>query len=295
MASKPDRFPGFTTVTDQIFVREGEEPADGAQPPPGQPRVVVIYSWGDAVPKHVAKYADGFRKLFPHARQIAVLAPILKALGQDLETRANNMKPVIDLAYPDVNTSATTTTTTAPDEDAVLLHVMSNTGGINYAGTLYAYQQKYGRPMPHRLSSYDSTPGSVVLTRANLRRWSLAMTLGTAGWFPWPFAVTQCIMAVFLLLNQAFEYLVGRESAPVFSVKAIGDPKYVSKGSRKLYLYSKEDPLIGWEDIEANMAESKGRGYAYNSVMFEGTGHVGHMRVFPDQYWGAIAAAWRET
>ncbi|GJC89783.1 hypothetical protein ColLi_12621 [Colletotrichum liriopes] len=290
MATKSDRFPGFTTVTDQIFVREGEELVNGAHPPPDHPRVVIVYSWGDAIPKHVAKYTDGFRKLFPHARQIAVLAPILKAMRQDLETRADNMKPILDLAYPDGDSA-----TTKSNEDAVLLHVMSNTGGINYAGTLYAHQQKYGRPMPHRLSIYDSTPGSVVLTIDNLKRWSLAMALGTANWFPWPFVMTQCIMGIFLLLNQAYEYLIGRESAPVFSVKAIGDPKYVSKGSRKLFLYSKEDPLIGWEDIEQNMAESKVKGYAYNAVRFEGTGHVGHMRMFPDQYWGAIADAWKET
>ncbi|KAK2050106.1 DUF829-domain-containing protein [Colletotrichum somersetense] len=292
MAPERDRFPGFKTVTDQIFVREGEELAAGAHPSPGHPRVVVIFGWGDALPKHVAKYADGFRKLFPHARQIAVLAPIVKAMREDLETRAANMMPVIDLAYPEAGSDDTTR---PDDEDAVLLHVMSNTGGINYAGSLYAYQRKYGRPMPHRLSSYDSTPGSVVLTIDNLKRWSLAMALGTAGWFPWPFVVTQFIMAIFLLLNHAYEYLIGRESAPVFSVKAIGDPKYVSKRSRKLFLYSKEDPLIGWEDIEHNMAESKANGYAYNAALFEGTGHVGHMRVFPDKYWGAIADAWEAT
>ncbi|EFQ31562.1 hypothetical protein CGRA01v4_01486 [Colletotrichum graminicola] len=290
MAAKPDRFPDFQTVTDQIFVREGEEVADGANPPPGHPRVVVIYGWGDALPKHVAKYTDGFRNLFPHARQIAVLAPIVKAMREDLETRAANMRHVVDLAYPEADSD-----TARPDEDAVLLHVMSNTGGINYAGSLYAYQQRYGRPMPHRLSSYDSTPGSVILTIDNLKRWSLAMALGTAGWFPWPFAVTQFIMAIFLLLNHAYEHLIGRESAPVFSVKAIADPKYVSKRSRKLFLYSKEDRLIGYEDIEQNMAESKAKGYAYNAALFDGTGHVGHMRVFPDKYWGAIAEAWAAT
>ncbi|KZL82554.1 paxu protein [Colletotrichum incanum] len=290
MAARSDRFPGFTTVTDQIFVREGEKLIEGTHPAPDHPRVVIVYAWGDAIPKHVAKYTDGFRKLFQHARQIVVLAPILKAMRQDLETRADNMKPIINLAYPGADSA-----TTNPNEDAVLLHVMSNTGGINYAGTLYAYQQKYGRAMPHRLSIYDSTPGSVVLTIDNLKRWSLAMALGTANWFPWPFVMTQCIMGVFLLLNQAYEYLIGRESAPVFSVKAIGDPRYVSKGSRKLFLYSKEDPLIGWKDIEQNMAESKVKGYAYNAVIFEGSGHVGHMRMFPDKYWGAIADAWKET
>lgn len=290
MAPKSDPFPGFTAITDQIFIREGEKPEAGVTPSSDHPRTVIIYSWGDALPKHVAKYADGFRKLYPHAKQIAVLSPILKAMRQDLQTRSDNMLPVVEAAYPPGDTSIT-----EQNEGAVLLHVMSNTGGINYAATLHAYQQKYNRPMPHRLASYDSTPGSVIMTVDNLKRWSLAMALGTAGWFPWPFVVTQSIMGVFLLLNHGFESLIGRESAPVFSVKAMNDTSYVPRSAHKLYLYSKEDSLIGWHDIETNMADSKGKGYAYKAVRFEGSGHVGHMRSFPDQYWSAIETAWRET
>ncbi|GAB0132187.1 hypothetical protein EsDP_00000630 [Epichloe bromicola] len=67
---------------------------------------------------------------------------------------------------------------------------MSNTGAVNYATTLNAYQETFGHSMPHQLLAMDSTPGSSDLSWGNVTRWSRAMALGAAAWFPWPFAVT---------------------------------------------------------------------------------------------------------
>lgn len=47
------------------------------------------------------------------------------------------------------------------------------------------------RPLlPHQLLIMDSTPGSSDLSWGNVTRWSRAMALGAAAWFPWSFAVT---------------------------------------------------------------------------------------------------------
>ncbi|KAK7423086.1 hypothetical protein QQZ08_009253 [Neonectria magnoliae] len=243
-------FPGFAAVSDQVFVRDGED-LNGKPLPPKQPRVVIIYAWGDAIPKHLAKYADGFRELFPHAKQIAVLSPIFQTMRLNLDQRTEKMLPVVKAAFPPASQDSTD-----PDEDSVLVHVMSNTGGINYAATLNAYKQYLNRPLPHRLSILDSTPGSVVLTRENLQRWSYAMALGTAGWFPWPFIVTQCIWGVFLCANRFIEHIIGRESAPLFSVRAMVNEELKQKTVKTLFLYSKEDQLISWSDIETNIADS---------------------------------------
>ncbi|KAK7429871.1 hypothetical protein QQZ08_003490 [Neonectria magnoliae] len=288
-SKKRDPFPGFTAVSEQVFVRDGED-LDGEPLSPKQPRVVIIYAWGDAIPKHLAKYADGFRKLFPHAKQIAVLAPIFQAMRLNLDQRTEKMVPVVKAAFPPEYQDGTD-----PNKDSVLVHVMSNTGGINYAATLNAYKQQFNRPLPHRLSILDSTPGSVVMTKANLQRWSYAMALGTAGWFPWPFVVTQCIWGVFLLVNRAIEHIVGREPAPLFSVRAMVNEELKHKTVKKLFLYSKEDQLILWSDIETNIAESRESGYNADGVLFDGSGHVGHMRAHPEKYWRAIKDAWDES
>ncbi|KAI9368054.1 hypothetical protein BJX61DRAFT_248912 [Aspergillus egyptiacus] len=284
MAATP-YFPGFTALSDQVFVREGSSDTVNSNSNSTHPDVVIIFAWGDAQPKHVAKYTDGFRTLFPQAKQIAVLSPIYKALWRSMAQRVEAMKPVIDAAFPSLNKEDC-----AP---SILVHVMSNTGGIAYAATLHAYKNIYGRPLPHRLVTLDSTPGSTDLTFANMRRLSLAMALGTASWFPWPFVLTQGLWGVFLYVVSVIERLLGRKSAGVESVRAIGDPALSSKNVRRLYLYSKQDRIILWSDIERHVADARRQGWKADCRVFEGSGHVEHMRRNPAVYWKAIEDSWQ--
>ncbi|KAG8421365.1 hypothetical protein J3459_007459 [Metarhizium acridum] len=121
------------------------------------------------------------------------------------------------------------------------------------------------------------------------------MALGTAARFPWPFAVTQSIWAAFLCVNSVYAWTIGRESAGAWSVKAVNNEKYEAADASRLYLYSKEDDLIGWEDIESNIAESRALGRKADTEIFDGSGHVEHMRKFPKKYWAAIQRAWQKT
>ena len=285
MPGKSPVFPGFTALSDQAFFREGVEINEKPKHHVNDPTLVLLYGWGDGLPKHVAKYADGFRELFPYAKQVVVLSPISRAMFSDLRQRTQYMQPVL---------KAILNTARACDE-RVLVHTMSNTGAVNYAATLNAYQETYGKALPHQLLIMDSTPGGTDLNRMNVSRWSRAMALGTAGWFPWPFILTQSIWAVFLCLNSAYSWLVGRESAGAWSVRAVLDTKYEVKEAHKLYMYSKEDEIIHWEDIEKHVAESRALGWQADTETFGGTGHVGHMRKFPNQYWAAIQKAWKRT
>jgi hypothetical protein len=284
-------FPGFQALSDQVFVRDAPPVDDKlvATTPASKsdPTVIIIYSWGDGRPKHVLKYSKGYQELFPRAKQIIVLSPIMKALYQDLGQRSTAMEPVVTAAFRH------SPTTNMHNEEVVLAHAMSNTGGINYAATLHAYQRLYNRPMPHQMVVVDSTPGSPYLSVENLGRWSRAMALGTAAWFPWPFAVTQGIWGTFICANRCFEHLSGREAASVFSNHAVNDETYEDKASRRLYIYSKEDELIYWKDIESHIATAQERGYKTDTKVFSGSGHVAHMRMFPRQYWETISCSWQ--
>ncbi|KAH6889784.1 hypothetical protein B0T10DRAFT_486819 [Thelonectria olida] len=281
---KAPLIPGFVSLSDQVLVREDP---DDSKRPSGHPHAILIFGWGDCQPKHVAKYADGYNQLFPHSKQVVVLAPISKAFFSDLQKRTDSMRPV--LKFVD-------SLQTADGSDPLILaHAMSNTGGTNYAATLNGFREKHNKPMPHRLLALDSTPGSPYMTWENLKRWSWAMTVGTAAYFPWPSFVTQSIWGATLLLNLAVEKALGREAASVFSIKAIDDTTYETKEARRLYLYSKEDDLIPYQDIEAYCAEATEKGWATDAELFEGTGHVGHMRAFPEKYWTAIEESWRRA
>ncbi|KAL6234367.1 hypothetical protein BDW75DRAFT_212544 [Aspergillus navahoensis] len=286
-------FPGFRSRTDQIFVRDGIPPSASAASSlanGNSVKTLIIFAWGDAQPKNITKYADGFRTLYPSAKQIVVLSPIYKALWRSMAQRVEAMSPIIDEVFPPSKSED------PPRQDhdgsGVLMHVMSNTGGIAYAAALHAYRNRYARQFPHKLVVLDSTPGSTDLTFANMRRFALAMALGTAKFFPWPFCVTRSLWAVFLYVLNLIEKILGRTSAGAESVKAVENPELASLETKRLYLYGKEDQIILWSDIEAHVAKARQNGWGVDCTVFEGSGHVEHMRKHPVAYWKAIKEAW---
>jgi hypothetical protein len=281
-AKGPSIFPDFTALSERIFVWTGEEQT-GIEPNPGHPRTVVLYGWGDAPPRHISKFTDGYRQLYPHAKQVAVLSPIYKGFFDNVTQRTDDMLPVIHEVFPN-DTS----------DSSVLFHVLSNSGAINYSATLNAYKETYNRPMPHALTVYDSTPGTSDLTWDNLKRWSHAMAIGPATKLPWPFIVTQLLCAWFFCMIHLFDYLAGRESAPKFSHRIFNDEQWESKKSTRLFLYGKDDSLIPWQHVEGHMAASREAGYPVEGELFE-SGHVGHMRKDPERYWGTIRESWERA
>lgn len=282
----PAPIPGFTPLNDQIYVRESDSQAPAGS---DHPEVVVVFGWGDGLPKHVAKFTDGYRVLYPHAKQILVLSPISKAMFSDHQQRSASMMPIVRSIWPEDPALQ------QEKDPKILVHAMSNTGAVNYASLLNIYQQVYNRSMPHDLIVMDSTPGGTDFTRANLARWSRAMALGTAGWFPWPFAVTQAIWAFSLCINQVIGMIRRSEHAGAWARKAVNDTKFQTNATRRLYMYSKEDDLIGWEDIEDHVAEGRTLGWKSDVAVFEGSGHVQHMRVFGDKYWKYILDSWQRA
>jgi hypothetical protein len=282
---------GFKKLSNQVYVQEGSPSSQD----PSHPSTIIIYGWGDARPRHVAKYVDGYRQLFPHSRVVLIFSPILKALYQTLESRSRTMVPVIEAVYPEALTKDPTTTPPTPSNEKVLLHVMSNTGGMNCAATMNAYRNHTsGSIFPHNMLVCDSTPGSTHFL-PNVGPWSRALALGASRFLPWPFVITQALAALFLGCLHGFGWLIGATSAAEFSTGAVNDAALSDSSAKRLYLYSKEDDIIHWKDIEGHAADARQKGWSVTADLFEGTPHVGHMRAHPEQYWGAIASAWKEA
>ncbi|KAJ5377717.1 uncharacterized protein N7496_005126 [Penicillium cataractarum] len=286
MPPKPVPFPGFTALSDRIYLRNGNETTD--PPPPTHPTTIIIFGWGDGMPKHVSKYADGFHDLYPSTRILVAISKTLHASNQPLPDRVAAMMPIIDTVFP------TPTGDGGTQDERVLLHAMSNTGGIFVAAAMVAYQQRHGKDktMPHELLVCDSTPGGLVFS-AQVGRWSRAMAVGTAKFFPWPFIVTQALWWMFLWGNYLLEKMRGSEPSGVWANRVMNEEDVTSRAASRLYLYSKEDEIIGFEDLEENVAGVKMLGYrAVDLELFEGSPHVGHMRLHPEQYWNRISGCW---
>jgi hypothetical protein len=291
MSQQPESSLKFRSIGDQVFLYQGEsdEDNDEASKVVAGPDVIVIYGWGDGRLKNVSKYTAGFHALFPHSKVIVVLSPILKVMTLSIDARVRNMQPVVDEAFSPKESLGEKPSSV---RRTVLLHVMSNGGGMNLAATFEAYRRMHNGPMPHNLLILDSCPGSTKFNIANVRRFASAMTVGTAAYFPWPKPVTQWMWFFILYIIRGLELLVGRESSPNFAVKAATNETLATKTAPRLYLYSKEDEIIYWKDIEANAALAVSKGYQVDRKLFQGSAHVGHMRSWPEEYWRVILHAW---
>ncbi|KAL4791427.1 hypothetical protein BDV19DRAFT_401186 [Aspergillus venezuelensis] len=286
--SKQLSIPGFHALSNQIHTRDGltNSTTNPSISLPAQPRAIILFAWGDANPKHVSKYLDGFRALYPASKQVLVLSPILTTITRSLDQRAESMKPVLDAVYGPQDSNP-------EDHDGnILVLAMSNTGGIAYASTLVSYFKQYRRAMPHRLLVLDSTPGSTDLSLSNMWRLSYALALGVAPFLPIPFAVTQFLSGIFLYLISFIEILLGRKSAGFESAEIIDNADHCTTAARRLYLYGMSDRIISYKDIEGHVGRARSQGIKADAVVFEGSGHVEHMRRFGERYWGAIEDSW---
>ncbi|KAF3059312.1 hypothetical protein GL218_04625 [Daldinia childiae] len=286
MAGKQKGLSGFTPISDRIFIRNEDSSETTKKTPNDHPTTIIIYGWGDGSPKTVAKYVDGYNKLFPGARILMVISSTFAATSQSLDQRTKDMMPIIDTVFP----------TPHDDLSRILLHIMSNTGCIYAAATLNAYQERHGKDkaLPHHLCINDSTPGSFDFAK-EVGRWSKAMAVGTAKWFPWPFTVTRRIWWTFLYTMHLIEKAIGREPSGIYSGRVFLDHSIATPRAPRAYLYSKKDDIIWWEDIEAQAKVAKNKGYKTTLEMFDDSPHVGHMRVHPARYWSTIENHWKAT
>ncbi|KAK0742572.1 hypothetical protein B0T21DRAFT_328495 [Apiosordaria backusii] len=289
----------FTRLSKQVYVQEpASSPSPGAHE--SDPTTVIIYGWGDAAPKHLSKYVTGYTTLFPYARLILIFSPMLNTLYQTLDSRSKTMIPVIETLYGPISSLGSSAVPPKTEsKERILLQAMSNTGGINLAATMYAFTRaqptESAQVFPHDLMVLDSTPGSTAFF-PNIAPWSRAMAIGASRVLPFvPFIFIQTLAALFLATLHGVGQIMGATSAAAFSVTAVNDPTLSDTSSKRLYLYSKEDDIIHWEDIEKHAADARSKGWDVSAETFEGTPHVGHMKAYPDKYWNAISTAWKDA
>lgn len=290
--------PGFESWNDILQVRYPTNEKDAATIPSGHPRWILIYGWGDAQPKHINKYCEKYRELFPHSAQVLVSCGISKAGYEPrIERRAQLTTRLVEEVFgkDDATSSSSSSSETLANRD-ILVHCMSNMGGIFYASTLFDYQRRYKKHMPHTLLVMDSTPGGTDYTLRNIMLWGGAAALKISRNTHNPFIVAHAYSSLRFIPARVRSFMVHQDPPGAWSRKAMNSTDYISPArTRFLYLYGKNDTLIRASDIESHIAQSKERGWQVDAERFDGTQHVSHMRDYPDRYWDAVRDSWNSA
>ncbi|KAF6840009.1 hypothetical protein CMUS01_04058 [Colletotrichum musicola] len=249
-----------------------------AAPDPNSPKLVALFSWMSAQDVHIAKYTSRYMALYPTARILLVKCPFIHTLSPRISKR--EIRPAVSVVR--ALADATPRTETRPQ---LLLHVFSNGGATNLAKFYDLYSEAEPRSggklqLPPHVTVYDSCPGGFHWMRS-YRALSAAFPRLLA-----PFV--HVFIGWFWLLQVPF----GRTGFFGRMWAALKQKALLQSEQRRVYLYSREDEMIYWGDVEKHANESKEVGFKVSRERFEGSKHVAHARLDGERYWKAVKGLW---
>lgn len=173
------------------------------------------------------------------------------------------------------------------DGGEVLVHSFSNGGGNQVNEFAKAWKKKYETLMPMRCHVMDSSPTRGPWMKSHA---AIAASLPKT----WFWSIFGGVM-VHLLLCLTFiaNMLMGRENKMVTLCREMNEPSLFDVRVPRVYLYSRADQMVGWEEVEEHAAVARRKGRDVTMVQFKESAHCGHVREDEGKYWNAVLEAWK--
>ncbi|KAL1968003.1 hypothetical protein VTN77DRAFT_2420 [Rasamsonia byssochlamydoides] len=302
-----EKLPGFNPVTSKIFVYEPQPQPQSSLPssvPP--PTTIIVFGWGDGQPRHVAKFTDEYKSLYPAARIIGVLSASKDIIFNSRRSAIAVMLPVVALLSSGSSSSGEENVNQEgkASDERVLIHVLSNGGCVNFEATCAAYYSVFACPFPHSLLVLDSALGGGRFV-TEVGRMSRAVAVGVLAAFPisriMPAAAAQtvaqltCLMWLTAMVGVP-ELLLGRENPVSVARRSLNSSRHLmDPTAERLYIYSVSDNIIDWKDVERHAAEAAARDCVVRREKFEDSPHVSHLKRHRQRYWDAVTRAWKDA
>ncbi|OAA55183.1 DUF829 domain protein (PaxU) [Cordyceps fumosorosea ARSEF 2679] len=291
--------PSFTRINEVVSVqyatpKDGQLPsagrhlnasAQGADDAASSPKTILFLSWADADARHIEKYTRLYNELYPRADIILVESSMVEFFLRPAAVKRRLVQPVVQMLL-------------LRDEAALHVHIMSN-GASKQWCTIDDMLRAGGGGRCSSLAAVptvlDSTPGC-----GGFRRTWAAVVGGLPRAAVPRAAVPRAVLVVvlgpiFCALEVARRVLPGPDALEVVR-RRLNAPPPPGDGKgcgRRCYIYSEEDEMIGWEDVEEHAREAGRKGWSVELVKVDGSGHVGHLRRDPDGYKAAVERTWR--
>lgn len=278
---------GFSKISDDMMLYE---PISSSLEPPtvgGPVSLVTLCTWVAASPRHIAKYTDVYRSLFPTASILVLqssLADMVYRTDGAQQTRLARARDVIlsRATTEGQQRSANAHEAGGNDKGSVLLHAFSN-GGAQCAGQLAVALPPQQRQCVFRGLVLDSCPGRGTYMRSanaiilSLPKASVARVIGTI------------IVHLVLVVLFFFDRVAGFENVITCARRRLNSQVLFDRAAPRLYLYSKADEMVWYEDVQEHAAQARENGYeSVNEVSFEGSGHCAHATIDGEKYWDAV-------
>jgi hypothetical protein len=270
------------------------EPAETPTPatsrsPPTAPQLVVMFSWMGARDVHIAKYITRHQALFPTAKILLVQTPVEHSFPGSAARM--QVAPAVDVvraisdASPTAAASSMSPSPASSTRPQMLVHISSNGGAKTFSIFLELFAQRSGSSsglatLPTYAMVLDSAPSQFTWMRAQ-RAFSQALP-------PW---ASPLVHIVVLFLWVYYRGLGGWDPLRA-NMTGLLSSGLLACEVRRTYIYSEDDEMVDWHDVEAHAAEAAKLGCNVRLEKFVGSKHVAHARLDPDRYWNAVKETW---
>jgi hypothetical protein len=272
----PGPLTGFKRLNASTYIYEPPTTTTTSPSSSSGPDLILLPSWLDASPRHIAKYTRGYQTLYPTARILLLTTALTDVTLHTRAAEAARLAPTLSLL------------TSLPSHTGILLHSFSNGGAYTAHLLARLYLARTGHVLPISAQILDSSPG-----HGHYGRTATAMALS----LPRSPAVLHYVSLVMLHLFLAVYYVAKTATGGLNKVQVMRegllDVKFWDNGVPRCYVYSKEDKMVTWGDVVEHAGMAREKGWKRVSVEeFDGSAHCGHLLVDEGRYWGIVERVW---
>lgn len=243
-----------------------------------QPNVVVLCTWlGGATPSRVRKYVDGYMSLYKESSIILITARFAEMTALPFTVVRARLAPARDVILQHIN---------ATSKPAMLWHIFSH-GGCNTAIQLaHSLRIDNSVAVGEHLRGiiFDCCPGDATFENAyraatySLPRDLLSNAAGRVILYP--------IIGFIDVLQK-----LGLMSSVKELRKELNQPSLFGSAAKRLYLYSTDDGVVRWQDVETHIQEAGnalGTSSYIEGISFPNSPHCALVKDHGPRYWDTI-------
>jgi len=250
------------------------QPAETQAQQVSEIKLIIICSWMGASPRHVTKYIQGYQQRFPTATILLIESSLEDVIWKSNSFQQQRLHPALILLRSFAEKSA---------KPSIILHLFSNGGAQSFGQLASAYRAEVGDALPIRSMICDSCPG-----RASWKRSMDAMTLSLPQ-NPFLYYFGVAVVSAVMIYVFIGDNVIGSENVIEKARRQLLEQQFVNSDVPRVYLYSKADQMVGWQDVaeHAEMARRLGTGKVAE-VVFEKSVHVSHVKEDQAKYWNGV-------
>lgn len=249
--------------------------------PNSDPSLVILCTWTGAQRKPIEHYIGQYQTTFPSAAIMVITTSSKDFLLRSSKRKQRRLKPAVNLLQ--------TLSGGVEGWKGALMHVFSEGGSHKACELALAYHKQTSCRLPVSAICLDSTPGV-----PRFRRLCNALTLS----FPDAYCLRGIASGVAVVALGGiwilYHVFLGYERNPLSRArKCFRDETYFDKTAPRCYLYSTNDALVWFKDVEAHANDSSGDGMAVTKCKFTSE-HVKHALQDRMTYWSAVESTWNQ-